>query len=792
VAAALWTFVPSTEFGNVYYLIRREADCAVDTRQEALRVAVGCTLLCALCGLLVSCGHMPNAQGAGDDQSIPQLVEQTDLSARTMARAEPSEKDNQSLKPLIFPGSEQDIETTPNKTSPNDGVPALQRASLTSAGVELNFEGADVQTVAKSLLGDILQLNFIVDSRVQAKITLASSEPIQRKDILPVFESALRMSNAAIVRDGNFIKIVPVAEANAPSSVSVGEGEIGFGISVIPLKYTSATTVARTLENFVARQGSIKVDASRNLLLIQGTTAERQSAIDVIAAFDVEWLRNRSVGIFPLKASAPESMITELDRIFESAEGGAGEGVVQFQPVGRMNAVMVVSKSPKVLASVSQWINRLDRSDNSGTTVRVYTVKYGNATQLAKVLTNVFVAHPTLDSSASQLAPNSKPVQARINALDQSTSPNTGTTPSTASSQSSPGRASSPIAAAFSSFSTKGDTKGQTQDQGNGSLSNDAGLFQDVRITADESNNSLIIYSNQEEYNLIERALRTVDRVQLQVSIDATIAEVDLTDQLQYGIQYYLTKGNFASLFSAAATAATTAASATNPVAAAIQPALPGFNLLLGNSAQPSFILSALSSITKVKVLSAPTLVAVDNQPALLQVGDEVPITTGSATVLSSSNTVVNTIEMRDTGVILKVLPHVHPNGTIDLEVEQEISSVDSTQQTGTLTPTIAERRIHSTVSVTSGQTVLLGGLISERNEADRSGLPIINQLNVLGDLLGATTKNKQRSELIVFVRPTLIRNSVDAGNVSREFRQRLEEMRPHKAIINGEAVFAK
>lgn len=761
-----------------------------NTRQEAFRGILGFTLLYASCGPLVSCGHAPSF-GSVDDQSIPQLVQQTDLSSKT-ARSDPSERTDAPPKPLIFPGSEQDLEVTPNSSTPSDGMPAVRKASLTSTGgVELNFDGADVQTVAKALLGDILQMNFIVDPRVQAKVTLASSEPIQRKDILPVLESALRMSNAAIIRDGNFVKIIPLAEANGASSVRVGEGESGFGISVVPLKYTSATTVARTLENFVARQGSIKVDASRNLLLIQGTTAERQSAIDVTAAFDVEWLRNKSVGIFPLKASAPESMITELERIFEASEGGAGEGVVQFQPVGRMNAVMVVSRSPKVLASVSQWVNRLDRSDNSGTTVRVYTVKYGNATQLAKVLTNVFVAHPTLDNAASQLAPNSKPVQARINSLDSSTSATPGSTASSASGQPGMGKANTPIAAAFSSFSSKSDNKGTTQDQATGSLGNDAGLFQNVRITADDSNNSLIIYSNQEEYNLIESALRKVDRVQLQVSIDATIAEVDLTDQLQYGIQYYLTKGNLSTLFSTAATTATTAAAATNPIAAAVQPAIPGFNLLLGNNAQPNFILSALSSITKVKVLSAPTIVAVDNQPALLQVGDEVPITTGSATVLSSSNTVVNTIEMRDTGVILKVLPHVHANGTIDLEVEQEISSVNQTQQTGTLTPTISERRIHSTVSVASGQTVLLGGLISERNEVDRSGLPFINQINVLGDLLGATSKSKQRTELIVFVRPTLIRNSVDAGNLSREFRQRLEEMRPHKAIINGEAVSA-
>ena len=758
-------------------------------RQGAARLAARITF-CATCSILACCARTQSV-GSLDDQSIDAVVQHADFSARSSAQTAPTGSDNSSAKPLIFFGSGQDIDPPPNRAPPSDNPPTLRQASFitnTNSGVELNFEAADVQTVAKSILGDVLQLNFIVDPRVQAKITLASAAPIARKDILPVFESALRMSNAAIVHDGNFIKIVPVAEANAPSSVRMGEGEPGFGISVIPLQYTSATTVAHTLENFVSRQGSIKVDASRNLLLIQGTTAERQSALDVVAAFDVEWLRSRSVGIFPLKASAPDSMITELEHIFESSEGGAGEGVVQFQPVGRMNAVMVVSKSPKVLASVSQWINRLDRSDNSGTTVRVYPVKFGKADELAKVLTNIFVAHSTsLDSAVNQLAPGSG--QVRVDSLDQKASSGGPSTTGTSASQASMGRAASPIASSFAAFSTKSDNKrasGQGPSSPGGVAS--TGLFQNIRITADDTNNSLVIYSNQEEYKLIEHALQRIDRLPLQVAIDATIAEVDLTDQLQYGIQYSLTKGSLAALFSTA----TSVAATTNPVLAAVQPALPGFNLLLGNNAQPNFVLSALSTITKVHVLSAPSIMALDNQPALLQVGDQVPVSTGSATVLSNSNTpIVNTIEMRDTGVILKVLPHIHSNGTIDLEIEQEISSVDATSQP-TLNPTIAQRRIHSTVSIASGQTVLLGGLISERSDNVRSGLPIINQIKILGDLLGNTSKNKQRSELIIFVRPTIVRNSVDAGNVSREFRERLEVMRPNNSIIDGDRFLAK
>src|SRR6185369_10269300 len=132
-------------------------------------------------------------------------------------------------------------------------------------------------------------------------------------------------------------------------------------------RYVSASTVAKTAEGFLSRPGALRVIPSRNLVLIQGTTSERQAALDMIATFDVEWLRNQSVGVYPLKSTSPETMIRELERVFESGEGGQGQGVVRFQPISRMNAVMVVTKNPKFLDKATQWVARLDRSDTSGT-----------------------------------------------------------------------------------------------------------------------------------------------------------------------------------------------------------------------------------------------------------------------------------------------------------------------------------------------------------------------------------------------------------------------------------------
>jgi general secretion pathway protein D len=716
----------------------------------------------------------------------------------------------QPSQPLLFPGSA--VEPAPPRSPPSDlrVASADSNGVVGSGGVELNFESADIQSVAKSVLGDTLGVNFVVDPRVQGNVTLASTAPISRNDVLPVFESALRMSNVAVVREGDLMKIVPIAEATGTGAVNVGAGQPGFGVSVVPVRYTSAATLAKTAENFLTRPGAIKLDAARNLVLIQGTTAERQAVVDVVAAFDVEWMRNQSVGVFPLKSTSPETMIRELERVFESSDGGQGQGLVQFQPIQRMNAVLVVTKNPKYLERATQWVQRLDRSDTSGTTVRVYRLQYGNAPQVAKILNEIFVARSgssTGNTPAGQIAPGTSAARSRLDSLD---SPNNGSSGSpssngmtTAQNGTLPGaagaRAAGPIAAAFENFDKDRETETATYSLTTSTDSSARGVFQNVRITADTADNAIVVYSNQEDYRVIERSLREIDRPKLQVAINATVAEVTLTDALQFGVEYFFSNkhGNSVSFVtpqtSTTGTGITgtsttgTGVDATAVVQAAVQPflqqVLPGFNLILGPNAEPRIILSALSTLTDVRVLSAPSVVAMDNQPALLQVGDEIPITTGTATILTNTNSVVSTIQMQNTGVILKVLPHIHANGTIQMEIEQEVSDVVNSSQP-TLTPTISQRRVHSTIAVTSGQTVLLGGLISDQNQKTKSGIPVLNEIPVVGDLFGTKSGQKQRTEIIMFIKPQLIRNSMDARGIAEDFRSGLTLMRENPYVV--------
>jgi general secretion pathway protein D len=517
----------------------------------------------------------------------------------------------------------------------------------------------------------------------------------------------------------------------------------------------------------------------------------------MVLSFDADWLRGQSVGIFPIQNSAPEPIITELEKILDSGEGGLSQNVVKLQPIGRMNAVMAVTRKPDVLRRIETWVRRLDTIDTGRTGVNVYRVKYGEASHLARVLNNIFIGGAgaaALDSTPSQIAPGSgissatsASASSRLSAAGTTTSTGLGRGQSGLGAGTGLGTPPSGLAAggAANQPGNLFDARGGGLFGGRAGTGGPAGaggapILEGVRITADTVNNTLLIYASQENFAIIERTLHQIDRPQLQVGIDATIAEVTLNDNLNYGVQFYLTSQNLGlapdkgSGLNTASIQPPASATATSVAGAFINRAFPGFNFLIGPELQPNMILNALHAVTDVKVLSNPSVVVIDNQVATLQVGDEVPISTGSATVLTTNNTVVNTIDYRNTGIILRVVPRINANGNVRLEIEQEISNVPNTGTGATLTPTISQRKVRSSVAVASGQTVLLAGLVSERQSGARNGIPVLDQIPGLGDIFSQTGKGITRTELIIFIRPQIIRDSVDAHFVAEELRTKL------------------
>jgi general secretion pathway protein D len=629
---------------------------------------------------------------------------------------------------------------------------------------------------------------YTIDPRVQGTVNLTSVRPVSKSDILYVLESALRLSGTVLVRDTAGYRLIPLGDAIGSGNVDANGShpEPGYGVSVVPLQYISAQTLVKLLDSFALKPGTVRADAGRNMLLIQGSGAERRTAVETALSFDADWMRGQSVGVFPIANGNPEPIVAELEKIMDTGENGLSQNLVKFQTVSRMNAILVITRKPALLRTAETWIKRLDSANTSKNTVHVYRIKYGEARQIAKVLTEMFIgssggADNALDTPSGQLAPGSGAYASsssdRLSAGGSSSQSsgfgsqqqgNNGTVANR-------GFGGSPAPTAASAPASLG----SSLDASRSSSSGGKPILEGVRITPDVVNNTLLIYADQENYRLIEDTLRQVDRPQLQVAIDATIAEVTLNDNLSYGVQAYLTSKNLGlrpdqgSALNTTSTSAPAAAAAGTAANAFLNRAFPGFNFLIGSESQPSMILDALHTVTELKVLSNPSLVVIDNQVATLQVGDQVPVSTGSATVLTTNNTVVNTIDYRNTGIILRVAPRVNVNGNVRLDIEQEISNV-SAATANSLTPTVSERKVKSSISVASGQTVLLAGLISENQQGNRDGIPGLDQIPNLGDIFSHTGRQTARTELIIFIRPQIIRDGTDAHYVAEELRSKL------------------
>ena len=731
--------------------------------------------------LLTSCNSATIGNSDTADIDVLDKVRSLDILPRQPQQVNASQPNaGQRSRPAVYDGSEvTDIpETRPQPTASGNGF-------------DLNFENTPVATVAKVVLGDILGTGYTIDPRVQGTVSLVSVKPVPKSDIIFVLENALRLSGVVLVRDTAGYRLTPIGDAVGSGRVDsvAANPEPGYGVSVVPLQYVSAQTVLKLMDSFATKAGMVRADATRNILLIQGSGAERRTAVDTVLSFDVDWMRGQSVGIYPIANSGPEPIIAELEKIMDSGESGLSQSVVKFQSISRLNAILVVSRKPALLRTAATWIKRLDNADTGRTSVHVYRVKYGEARQIARVLSEMFIggsSSASLDAASNQIAPGSGTSStSSTDRLSQNGSNNSSS--SNGFGSRSMGGSRTGGASGFGATQQAGANATSLGSLDGGSGSTGGGgkpVLQGVRITADTVNNTLLIYADQENYRIIESTLQQVDQPQLQVAIDATIAEVTLTDELSYGVQAYLTSHNLGlrpdqgSMLNTQATSApatsTAAAAAAGTVAHAfLNRAFPGFNFLIGSASQPSAILDALHTVTSVKVLSNPSLVVVNNQVATLQVGDSVPVSTGSATVLTTNNTVVNTIDYRNTGIILRVSPRINVNGNVRLDVEQEISNV-SPATAASLTPTVSERKVRSSISVATGQTVLLAGLISEQQNNSRNGIPLLDQIPGLGDGFSHRDNKTTRTELIIFIRPQIIRDGTDAHFVAEELRSKL------------------
>src|ERR1700744_1162351 len=360
--------------------------------------SIGAALMVTPALLLASCNSATVNSNSGQDIDVLDKVRSLDILPRYPTQTGTSTTSSgPRAQPAVFQGTEiTDVAAAP---------PHLQPAA-SGNGFDLNFESAPVATVAKVVLGDILQTGYTIDPRVQGTVSLVSVRPVPKSDIIFVLENALRISGVALIRDTSGYRLTPVGDAIGAGHVdSAGNTEPGYGVSVVPLQYVSAQTLLKLMDSFATKPGIVRADTTRNLLLIQGTGPERRTAVESAMSFDVDWMRGQSIGVFPVANSGPEPIIAELEKIIDSGENGLNQNLVKLQPVARLNAIMVVTKRPALLHTVEIWIKRLDRADSTRTSVHVYKVKYGDAKQIARVLTDMFgggSAGRLLDRAANQ------------------------------------------------------------------------------------------------------------------------------------------------------------------------------------------------------------------------------------------------------------------------------------------------------------------------------------------------------------------------------------------------------
>jgi len=653
-------------------------------------------------------------------------------------------------------------------------------------GFQLSFVDTDIGTVVASVLGDGLGLSYTVDPKIKGTMTLQSPRPLSHDELLSALETGLRLNGIVMVEVNGAYNVIPSSDAkNRGLAVRTPcASKPGFAIQVVPLQYVGASDMDKVLRSVAPEGAVVRVDEGRNLLMLAGTGQELATMLDTVRMFDVNWLRGMSFALFTLEYVYAKTAADELSQVFSDTKSPIAS-VVRFIPITRLNAVMVVSHQAEYLKEVEGWIKRLDIGlPAAGRRIYVYDVQNGKADELAKALAHI-LSLSTDDSSQYSSSQSPFGGSSMFGSSGSSGSSSFGSSGSSGLGGSSSGLGSSGLNGGFDRSNNSGQS-GPFNGAGNSSYdrgSSGNGSFESaqrsgggrgiggggVNIEPHEESNSLMILATPAEFAIIEAALKHLDVPPLQVMIEASLAEVTLTDTLRFGLQWAYQGQHGPILFSESSSGS-------------ISQQFPGFSYLYTGSQDIQAVLNSLESITKVKVLSAPKLLVLNNREAELSIGDQVPVVTQSAVGTVSANApIVNSVELRDTGVILRVVPRVNKNGLVMMDIAQEVSDVVPTTSSSINSPTIQQRKLASSVAVRDGETIALGGLIRDDQTRSRDGLPLLSRIPVLGALFGSNSTDRRRTELIVLLTPHVMRSEEDRAAMMDDMRSQFESLR--KAI---------
>jgi len=625
----------------------------------------------------------------------------------------------------------------------------FQGLSNTPLNLDLRFEDAEVRDVATTILGDILKKPYVVDTTLKGRVSLRIARNVSQRGLM----EALRQS---VTRVGGDIRLAAgTYEINNATAGALDNQKIAqlraanTSVAIVPLRFAKPSVVADLLKA-IYPSTQITADEAHNLLIIGGQQQQREQIAATAESLDVDGMNNRTVAVYPIGQGNAAAVVDDLRKIYASS--GSAQNPVEFVALARSNSVMAIARQQSALARVGELIRSMDqRRSVSGRRMFVIQLQHARAQMLAAVLreslgiqqsTTTTTTAPTVGITTG-MPPQLPPQPAAAG----------GTVPASLTGAVPTGPASGEAASASTTTTWE--------------LENIP-----LRIVANTDTNAIVVFATPAEFGLIQEAVRRLDAAPLQVLIEATIMDVALNDQLQFGVQAFLQQTTSAgNLVQAGVTVARNFA--------AVGATSGGFNFLFSTPGQVQAAVNALRAVTKVTVLSSPQVVTLDNQPAKLEVGSQVPISTQTVTNTTTSQpAIVNSITYVQTGVILHVTPRVNSQGSVDLDIKQEVTDAPAGDRINpSLNPVLNRRVIETRVSVQSTQTVALGGLITENAGDERARVPLLGDIPVVGWLFGQTTVHRNRQELLVFLTPTVFTSPEEARSFSLDLRRRIDSI---------------
>ena len=666
------------------------------------------------------------------------------------ADGSPDTLGNEGPRPVIRRGSAAPI---------NQAAASAPPPSMASSGqASFNFEGESLHAVIKAILGDMLGQSYNIAPGVQGTVTINTQKPVGSAGALALLEQVLAQNSARMVYSDGRYNIVTADQALANSGPPrTGSPALarGFESRVVPLRYVSASEMEKILKPY-ARQGSIvSVDGARNIITVAGTRAELENYLRTIQVFDVDWMASMSVGVYPLQSGRASDVVQDLERVFGEASKTPVSGMFRFMPLDSSNAVMVITSQPKYLDDIQQWIDRIEGGSGDGRLFS-YELKYIKARDLADRLAEVFGGgNGGGGDDAPSLMPGVGTTEIRNGGIDD--------------------KSGTSSAAVNSGLGDGGTLPANRSGNGKVTLKVDGS---DVGVSAVEDTNSLLVRANASQWKSIREVIDRIDVMPMQVHIEAQVVSVALKGALQYGVSWF-----FDNAVGEAGLPYPTNRNSWGSYGGGVSNVPNVGNLLswtfLGNNA--AAIVSALDNVTDVRTLSAPSVFTQNNREASLNVGQRIPISSVSLNPGNGNDNTYSSVQYLDTGIILKVRPRVTRDGLVFLDIVQEVSKPTGVADANG-NVRIDTSKVTTSALAPSGETIVLAGLISDGSERGSAGVPGLSRIPVLGALFGQQGQSKTRDELVVLITPTVVRNPLEARNLTDEYGRRFRALDPiHK-----------